>query len=122
MTDAPMSIIVRWDADGDSQAVHGLDADPVSIEARYRRSDLPVRVKPLVWKNSAMVAQGGWLVIRYADCTLGRYDVEQNDRAEVTRLTLNRREVETVLPKDILSAIAAAQADHDARIRAALEE
>ena len=60
MTDAPMSIIVRWDADGDSQAVHGLDADPVSIEARYRRGGMPVRVPTSYFGDTSAGALKIW--------------------------------------------------------------
>ena len=113
MTDAPMTIIVRWDADGDSQAVHGLDADPVSIEARYRRADLPVRVLPLVWVQSHMTPwQDDWHTIPTG------YTIRCADE---NGWKWQGWGVVGYCPHPT-TAKAAAQADHDARIRAALEE
>ena len=110
MTDAPKHLIVRWDDNGDGQIVHGLDADPVSIEARYRRVDMPVRVKPLVWVEAA----DSWQSDVYSITTSYGQGPE---RFLLSRGTKIIRWDDAAAP---LKAVA--QADHDARIRSALEE
>jgi hypothetical protein len=91
-----------------------------SAETWNRRVDLPVRVKPLVWNNFDTSTY-------WAESTSGTYRVQE--RHGNWRCTLNLPQAEHLIYEytsdgspDCVAPFSAAQADHDARIRAALEE
>ena len=80
------------------------------LEAWNRRVDLPVRVKPLVWEKRE---DGVW-----ADHAFGWYEAFDTDSG----IILTQSGVEIGRFNLFSDAKAYAQADHDARIIAALED
>jgi hypothetical protein len=83
-------------------------------ETLYRRADLPVRVKPLNWIDDNDICST-------AKTSIGEYVVQEDGNLWRVWPCDWVDDTGEEYP-DRPSAKAAAQADHDARIRAALEE